>query len=243
MKAQALRDTSMGSYMSGKKAMEINPDNGIMEELRKRTEADKKDKSVKDLVLLLLATVLLTSGFSFNDQNPFAARIHRMLKLGLSIDEEEIQGEDDDAANPQKGSEAREPAKAMQFQNREETSTFESNPFGSRTCEQRFGTGVGEGELGLIQFDAGLRWRSRFYHLRPPKPSQVELLIGSRIPVTPSSRIPNRQHQPWSYPEPATLSHDFQVWCGYWDNRVWGCESPHVGLIGRAMFLLDVFCV
>ncbi|KAF6157638.1 hypothetical protein GIB67_037211 [Kingdonia uniflora] len=91
--AHALRDTTMGAYMSSKKTMEINPDHGIMEELRKRAKADKNDKSVRDLVWLLYETALLTSGFNLEDPNTFVRRIHRMLKLGLSIDEEEEEEE------------------------------------------------------------------------------------------------------------------------------------------------------
>merc|ERR1719203_1517598 len=46
MKAQALRDNSMTSYMVSKKTMEVNPKHSIMSELRKKAAADKSDKTV-----------------------------------------------------------------------------------------------------------------------------------------------------------------------------------------------------
>ena len=89
MKAQALRDTSTMGYMSAKKQLEINPDHPIVDNLRAKADADKNDKSVKDLVLLLFETALLSSGFTLEDPAVHSQRIHRMIKLGLGIDEDD----------------------------------------------------------------------------------------------------------------------------------------------------------
>jgi len=89
MKAQALRDTSTMGYMAAKKQLEINPDHSIVQSLKVKAEADKNDKSVKDLVMLLFETALMSSGFSLEDPTIHASRIYRMIKLGLGVDDDD----------------------------------------------------------------------------------------------------------------------------------------------------------
>lgn len=107
MKAQVLRDSQMSSFMVGKKKMEINPRHPIMIELNNKFASDPSDRTVKDLVWLLYETAALTSGFTLDDPVVFAGRIHKLIKLGLSIgggdsdDEEEDEEDFEDEEMPE----------------------------------------------------------------------------------------------------------------------------------------------
>lgn len=106
MKAQALRDNSSLGYMAAKKHLELNPDHSIITELKKKADANKNDKSVKDLVMLLFETSLLASGFSLEDPTTHSSRIHRMIELGLGIEDDGTVDEVIDDLPPLEGDDA-----------------------------------------------------------------------------------------------------------------------------------------
>lgn len=85
MKAQALRNNNDVSFMMGKKIMEINPSNRIIQSLNNKY---KENKISKDVIWLLYEVALINSGFSLDNNKSFADRIHKLISFGLNIDEE-----------------------------------------------------------------------------------------------------------------------------------------------------------
>ena len=95
MKAQALRDTTMSSYMMSKKTMEINPHHIIIKALKEQHTKDENSKTLTDLINLIFESSLISSGFNIEEPATFVNRINNMIKLGLSLDEDDVKDEED----------------------------------------------------------------------------------------------------------------------------------------------------
>ena len=95
MKAQTLRDANAGMQMGGSKIMEINPDHRIIKGLLNKVNENENDKTTNDLVWLLYETSVLTSGFSLDAPTTFSSRIHRLVELGLGLEDDDDDEEED----------------------------------------------------------------------------------------------------------------------------------------------------
>ncbi|MBZ3887837.1 Heat shock protein HSP 90-beta [Sciurus carolinensis] len=71
-----------------------------VETLRQKAEADKNDKAIKDLVVLLFETSLLSSVFSLENLQALCIPIYHMIMLGLGIHEDEVTAEEPSNAVP-----------------------------------------------------------------------------------------------------------------------------------------------
>lgn len=94
MKAQALNDPSMASYMVGKKNLEINPEHPIIETLKNTLDDDESKSVSHDLVKLLYETSCINAGYSLDEPSLFSNRIFNIIKLGLGIDDDNTETED-----------------------------------------------------------------------------------------------------------------------------------------------------
>lgn len=83
MKVYASRDPSIYTHIISKKILEINPNHPIVSELKQKTDTDKYDKTVKDLIWLLFDNAALASGFPLSES---VRANDEMTKFNLSAE-------------------------------------------------------------------------------------------------------------------------------------------------------------
>jgi len=85
MNAQALRDSTMSSYMQPKKTLELNAKHPVVTKITDMLKADENSKDAREMLSMLWDTALLSSGFSLSNPAGFSARINRMVAVALDV--------------------------------------------------------------------------------------------------------------------------------------------------------------
>jgi heat shock protein beta len=90
MKAQTFGTGDSAKYMVAKKTLEINPRHAMIRELKARSESDPESQELIDYAELIYDAALVQSGFSMEDTNNFASRIHRVVGDAIGVDPNKI---------------------------------------------------------------------------------------------------------------------------------------------------------
>ena len=82
LKAQTFNKPEM-NFMMGRKVLEINPNNRIIQKIKYRLDNDQMDSELSNLVTLLYDITLQASGFTLEDPSKFTNRVLTLIDNGL----------------------------------------------------------------------------------------------------------------------------------------------------------------
>jgi molecular chaperone HtpG len=86
LKAQTFNKPEM-NYMMGRKVLEINPNNSIIQKIKFRLDSEQIDSKLTDLVTLLYEITLQSSGFTLENPATFSSKVLKLIDNGLLNDE------------------------------------------------------------------------------------------------------------------------------------------------------------
>merc|ERR1711862_706824 len=122
MKAQAFQNKDQISMMSGRKTLEVNPNQPVVVDLLEKVKADKENPAAMDTAQVLFQTALVESGYDIADPSALVNRVYRLMSKELGVDpdaplkeievpeeEEEAEEEEDDKDDDEEKKEKEEP--------------------------------------------------------------------------------------------------------------------------------------
>ena len=97
IKAQALRNSQMDSFMGSKKILEINLNHKILKTLKTKMNDEDSLGQCVNITLLLFDTAQINSGFTLEKPSDYANKVNRMMELGFCDDDDD--DDDDEVVN------------------------------------------------------------------------------------------------------------------------------------------------